>query len=221
MNEDPCMYTDGCYSRELFLKIYENVLYPISGKALWPTSTNPVLGPPIPCVQAGRPRKARRKDVTENRSHSGSQNATVHKMKKHVVMHCRNCGLAGHNRATCKAQDGAETEHLRQQNATGQPNKFVAPGCSEEDAVPKSREESVMHESGEQNAENVDVQVGNFFQQYDNIAVQPSTLEGAQQSMEGANVAAEGDTSNPTEMLRMIASPTNKRIKTPVSYQPF
>ena len=207
------------------MKIYDNVLYPISEKTLWPTSTNPVLGPPIPCVQAGRPRKARRKDVKENRSHSGSQNATVHKMKKHVVMHCRNCGLAGHNRATCKAQDGAGTEHLRQQNATSQPDKVVAPDCSEEGVVPRPGEESVMHGSGEENVENVNVEVGNFFQYHDNIVVQPSTLEGAQQSMEGANVAAEGDTSNPTEMLRMIASPTNKRqirkIKTPVSYQPF
>ena len=85
-------------------------------------------------------------------------------MKKHVVIHCRKYDLPDHNRVTCKAQDVAGTEHLRQQNTTIQPDKVVASSCSEKDAISRSGEESVMHGSGEQNAENVNVGVGNFFQ---------------------------------------------------------
>ena len=84
-------------------------------------------------------------------------------------------------------------------------------GCTEENVAPRSGEKSVVHGFGEENAENVNVEFANFFQQHDNIAVRPSTFEGVQQSMEGANVVAEGDINNPTEMLRTIASPTAKR----------
>ncbi|XP_071918869.1 uncharacterized protein [Coffea arabica] len=99
ISRNPNDYADQCYSRDLFFQIYENVLYPISGKSLWPQSDIPILDPPLACVQPGRPKKARRKDSSENRSsvHVGTDN--VQKLRKHVIMHCRRCGQAGHNAA--------------------------------------------------------------------------------------------------------------------------
>ena len=103
IGRNPNDYADQCYSRDLFFQIYENVLYPISGKSLWPQSDIPILDPPLACVQPGRPKKARRKGSSENRSgvHVGTNN--VQKLRKHVIMHCRRCGQAGHNAATCKS----------------------------------------------------------------------------------------------------------------------
>ncbi|XP_027158464.1 uncharacterized protein LOC113760089 [Coffea eugenioides] len=64
-NEDPREYLNVCYSRQLFLKLYQNVLQPISGEDHWPPSIMPELGPPVTVAQPGRRRKARRKNTTK------------------------------------------------------------------------------------------------------------------------------------------------------------
>ncbi|KAL3520283.1 hypothetical protein ACH5RR_018432 [Cinchona calisaya] len=52
-NGDPHYCADPCYSRDLFLQIYDNILQPTNGKDLWPLSDEVDLDPPIPCVPAG------------------------------------------------------------------------------------------------------------------------------------------------------------------------
>ena len=88
--EDPHKYLDGCYSRGLFIKIYENILQPISGDDHWPPSTMPVLNPPISVTQLGRPKKAKRRDVTESTYHG-------RRLIGKIVIHCKKCGKVGHN----------------------------------------------------------------------------------------------------------------------------
>ena len=114
-NEDPRQYLNVCYSRGLFLKLYENVLQPISGEDHWPPSTMPELEPPVSVTQPGRPRKARRRDTTEGKNHG-------RRLRRRIIIHCRKCGEAGHNAATCKqptneqGRQDTSTEPVTQQS---------------------------------------------------------------------------------------------------------
>ncbi|KAL3498614.1 hypothetical protein ACH5RR_041346 [Cinchona calisaya] len=64
ISSDPYYYADSCYNRNLFMQIYDNVLQPTNGKDLWPLSDEMDLDPPIPCMQAGRPKKAKKERRT-------------------------------------------------------------------------------------------------------------------------------------------------------------
>ena len=64
-NGDPYKELDKCYSKELFLRIYNNVLEPINGQDHWPLSSMLVLDPPLSVTQLERPKKARKRDVTK------------------------------------------------------------------------------------------------------------------------------------------------------------
>ena len=88
-NGNPYNEVEGCYSTDLFLKIYCNVLQPISGKILWPPFTMPILDPPLTVAQPGRPRKAQMRDITEGKNHG-------RKLRRRIVIHCRKCEKAGH-----------------------------------------------------------------------------------------------------------------------------
>lgn len=89
---------DECYKKDLFLIVYNNVLYPINGKEMWPQSTMTLpLDPPISVVQPGRPRRARRRDIDEGKDHGK-------RVKRFIVIHCSKCGQSGHNAKTCKVQ---------------------------------------------------------------------------------------------------------------------
>ena len=113
--EDPYNYLDRSYSRGLFFKIYENVLQPISGEDHWPSSTMPVLDPPIPVTQPGRPKKARRRDVSEGRDHG-------RRLRRRIVIHCRKCGEVGHNAATCKKPPNEEAQQGSNKSSEAQPS---------------------------------------------------------------------------------------------------
>ncbi|XP_071920806.1 uncharacterized protein [Coffea arabica] len=114
-NEDPWQYLNVCYSRGLFLKLYENVLQPISGEDHWPPSTMPELEPPVSVTQPGRPRKARRRDTTEGKNHG-------RRLRRRIIIHYQKCGETGHNAATCKqptneqGQQDTSTEPVTQQS---------------------------------------------------------------------------------------------------------
>ena len=79
----------------VIVKIYCNILQPISGEILWFPSTMPLLDPPLTGAQPERPRKARRRNITEGKNHG-------RKLRRKIVIHCRKCGKVGHNVATCK-----------------------------------------------------------------------------------------------------------------------
>lgn len=144
IGEDPSGYAHGCYSRQLFLQIYQNVLYPISGKSLWPESDYPVLDPPICCVQPGRPKKSRRKDVTEERSGIHARRDNVQRLRKHVIMHCSKCGQAGHNSATCKNDP---------QNADGTATPSTSTSKKSRRSTTHNKRVETSHATTEQNFE--------------------------------------------------------------------
>ncbi|XP_027099049.1 uncharacterized protein [Coffea arabica] len=100
-NGDPYKEVYDCYNRDLFLKIYQNVLYPINGQVMWPEADGVDLDPPERIVQPGRPKKVRRRDPTETQK-------TGNRLRRKIVIHCRKCGVAGHNAAGCKRGAGAE-----------------------------------------------------------------------------------------------------------------
>ncbi|KAL3514047.1 hypothetical protein ACH5RR_026764 [Cinchona calisaya] len=104
---------DICYNKDLFFKIYENVLQPISWPSLQPDSSMLELDPPIVLVQPGRPRKARMRDITEGKNHGK-------KLRRRIVIHCSNCGVAGHNAASCKVVvDSVDQQQGDAQEASG------------------------------------------------------------------------------------------------------
>lgn len=103
---------DDCYKKELFMTVYNNVLYPVNGMTMWPTSLDGLeLDPPAYVVQPGRPKKTRKRDTDEGKNHG-------RKLRKYVTMHCRRCGNTGHNAATCKkpasnGQNASNSVHLQ------------------------------------------------------------------------------------------------------------
>ncbi|XP_027182159.1 uncharacterized protein LOC113780566 [Coffea eugenioides] len=108
-NGDPYKEVYDCYNRDLFLKIYKNVLYPINGQVMWPETDGVDLDPPERIVQPGRPKKARRKDPTETQK-------TGNRLRRRIVIHCRKCGVAGHNAAGYKVQQQDMNQQQNQQN---------------------------------------------------------------------------------------------------------
>ena len=95
-------HIDAYYTKELFLKIYKNVLVPINGVEMWSRSAiGLVLDLPLFTVQFGRPKKTRRRYLDEDKTES-------HKLRKAVTMHCRKCGNSGHNATTCKSVSADE-----------------------------------------------------------------------------------------------------------------
>ena len=64
---------------------------------MWLETDGVDLDPPERIVQPGRPMKARRRDPTETQK---SEN----RLRRRIVIHCRKCGVAGHNIASCKWQ---------------------------------------------------------------------------------------------------------------------
>ncbi|XP_071928031.1 uncharacterized protein [Coffea arabica] len=203
IGRNPNDYADQCYSRDLFFQIYENVLYPISGKSLWPQSDIPILDPPLACVQPGRPKKARRKGSSENRSgvHVGTNN--VQKLKKHVIMHCRRCGQAGHNAATCKSV----------------PENNGGEGCSQPAPAPKHARKSKGTNNGSSTTHGANSQEPDFahveVQGYSSSCVN-SQPHGAEEQTTSHN-----DTGSHAERNAQAASSSTKKqqirkTKTPV-----
>ncbi|KAG5612230.1 hypothetical protein H5410_023511 [Solanum commersonii] len=56
-------YINSCYSKETYLRIYANVIEPLTNMEMWLVFTNPTIEPPEITNMPGRPPKARRKEV--------------------------------------------------------------------------------------------------------------------------------------------------------------
>ncbi|XP_027061053.1 uncharacterized protein [Coffea arabica] len=114
--KDPHKMLANCYHREVFFNIYDNVFQPINGDIQWPQSDMLELDPPASVTQPGRPKKARKRDVTEGKDHGK-------RLRKRVVIHCRKCGGIGHNAKICKNPPKSSTEQQPSQQPapTGQP----------------------------------------------------------------------------------------------------
>ncbi|KAF7147202.1 hypothetical protein RHSIM_Rhsim03G0174600 [Rhododendron simsii] len=104
LNVDIFDYVHECYKVDTYLRTYNNLINPINGRDLWPTTENPTLLPPDVKKRVGRPKKARRREPEEP--------AEPNKLgRKGIKMTCRLCGNVGHNRRSCKRPAQASGEN--------------------------------------------------------------------------------------------------------------
>ncbi|WOL20365.1 hypothetical protein Cni_G29170 [Canna indica] len=94
LKEDPDNYVDNYYKKEAYLKTYEFLMEPLTGKDTWPQVEGPHVLPPPVKKMPGRPKKKRRREVHEEESSSRLS-------KRGVVMSCSLCKQDGHNRRSC------------------------------------------------------------------------------------------------------------------------
>ncbi|KAI9080226.1 hypothetical protein K1719_037620 [Acacia pycnantha] len=87
---------------------YEHTLNPVNSDEYWPSSDEPKPVPPPLKRPAGRPKKHRRKDPTED------QEKSTTKLKRTRLVKCSKCGQLGHYAKTCK---GPATPRNKQKSA--------------------------------------------------------------------------------------------------------
>ncbi|KAH7836945.1 hypothetical protein Vadar_007736 [Vaccinium darrowii] len=96
--QEPESFIHQCYSKEAYAKAYNPLIMPINGHDMWPkTGFTPVL-PPLEKRKHGRPKKQRRRDVTE---YINKKDPTKLRKLGQNSVYCRKCGQHGHNRRTC------------------------------------------------------------------------------------------------------------------------
>ncbi|KAH7845829.1 hypothetical protein Vadar_006536 [Vaccinium darrowii] len=91
-------YVNECYSKETYAKAYHPLIMPINGYQMWPKiEFTPVL-PPLEKRKLGRPKMARRRDLSE---YISKKDPTKLRRIGQNSVFCRKCGKHGHNRRTC------------------------------------------------------------------------------------------------------------------------
>ncbi|XP_028065583.1 uncharacterized protein LOC114268592 [Camellia sinensis] len=100
MGEEPENYVHHYYKLETCLRIYENMLTPINGRQMWPTTQYGKVLPPDVNKRAGRPRLNKRTDTDVPIDATDSSKLG----KRGTQMTCKNCGKLGHNKRTCKVK---------------------------------------------------------------------------------------------------------------------
>ncbi|WMV34765.1 hypothetical protein MTR67_028150, partial [Solanum verrucosum] len=95
-------YIDSCYNKEIYLRIYANVIELLTNMEMWPVSTNPTIEPPEITNMFGRPPKARRKETGETKK-SGKL------PRIGLAMTCSICHVRGHNKRECPQREGVES----------------------------------------------------------------------------------------------------------------
>lgn len=95
-------YVDPYYYIENYFKAYEGVIEPIPDCSQWPRQTGlPLIEPPIWKQGAGRPKKARKKDLQEMAERIEKMKNKCQLSKLGQKQKCRNCFQEGHNRRVC------------------------------------------------------------------------------------------------------------------------
>ncbi|KAM3380007.1 hypothetical protein P3S68_005580 [Capsicum galapagoense] len=84
-------YIDSCYSKDIYLRTYANVLEPLTNMKMWPVFSNIAVAPPEITTLPGRPAKNRKKEVGETKK-SGKLPRTG------LAMTCSVCHVRGHNK---------------------------------------------------------------------------------------------------------------------------
>jgi hypothetical protein len=108
-----------CYSTASYLIAYGHHINPCRDKSVWEKVNAAEVLPPVYEKRVGRPPKSRRKQPVEVAGTSGP------KLSKHgITMHCRYCGDAGHNRATCSLRKASVRPKLPTQR---NPIQEIAP----------------------------------------------------------------------------------------------
>lgn len=84
-------YIDSCYSKDTYLRTYDNVLEPLTNMEMWLISSNIVIGPLEITTLPGRPAKNMKKEVGEIKK-SGKLPRTG------LAMTCSVCHVRGYNK---------------------------------------------------------------------------------------------------------------------------
>ena len=61
----PVELVDECYTTDMFIRTYENVLFPTTSAAFWENTNGDPMKPPVCVKLAGRPKKSRRRGADE------------------------------------------------------------------------------------------------------------------------------------------------------------
>ncbi|KAI8566468.1 hypothetical protein RHMOL_Rhmol02G0043400 [Rhododendron molle] len=128
-NLEPLDYVHDCYRVDTYMRTYDNLMGPINGKDMWPSTDNVKLLPPDIKKRAGRPKKARRREPEEPKD-------PIRLGRKGIKMTCSSCGNVGHNKRGCKkngqevnAGEGSSSTHTQQAAEFVEPSEtqFVEP----------------------------------------------------------------------------------------------
>ena len=96
--KDPIDFLDACYSKEVYLKAYEQLLHPVKGPMFWPEGDMEPVLPPKVNKPKGRRQTQRIREALEGRKATGKMSRIGRKM------HCSICKQAGHNKTGCRSK---------------------------------------------------------------------------------------------------------------------
>lgn len=99
--KNPLDYIHECHKKEWYLKVYNHILEPISGKEFWEEPLVTPILPPKVRVAPGRPKKNRdrKNDVVQSRESDPTRMKRISAKGK-----CTYCREEGHNARTCKSK---------------------------------------------------------------------------------------------------------------------
>ncbi|XP_057773865.1 uncharacterized protein LOC130993105 [Salvia miltiorrhiza] len=97
MGRDPIEVVHEYYHVATYLKAYEVGLEPCRGESMWPVVESFKVKPPEARRMPGRPKKKRLRSATEREGRNPHQLS-----RGGMVMTCRRCGNAGHNKRNCQ-----------------------------------------------------------------------------------------------------------------------
>lgn len=103
---NPDSYVSKWFSKETYLKSYDNVLQPVLGMSMWPESDYPTIQPPMITKKPGRPKKQRRRDKDDPKKKSKFRKYS----KTGVKMTCSICHSKGHNKTGCLSRGRPQPE---------------------------------------------------------------------------------------------------------------
>ncbi|CAN0893143.1 hypothetical protein LINGRAHAP2_LOCUS17978 [Linum grandiflorum] len=113
---DPAQCISGWYSIKNFSLTYSNVMEPMDGPKLWPSSNYEDVLPPAFRAMPGRPKKKRILSVEEKEDTSKKKKRRIYTSDELLaqdkndssklgrvgrIMSCKTCGKEGHNKRTC------------------------------------------------------------------------------------------------------------------------
>ncbi|CAN1134420.1 hypothetical protein LINPERPRIM_LOCUS16103, partial [Linum perenne] len=111
-------------------KAYSYGVPALVGRQGWPHATGYTVLPPPGRRLPGRPKKARRKELTELKGQQRKNGVGTQLRRTGMIMHCRSCTKPGHNARKC-LNDGVDA--AMNEGPAGEPNEGYAADVDLED----------------------------------------------------------------------------------------